>query len=75
MAARREGIKMRLLLAQLDRKALAAKGPGFAAAFDEEVGKANAVVGVKEPGSRCDIEQQIRAVHGVRLSSARPMTS
>ncbi len=30
---------------------------------------------VKEPGSRCDIEQQVRAAHGVRPSSDWPMTS
>ena len=64
-----------VLLAQPGAKAPAAKRPGFAVAVDEEVGKAGAVAGVKEPGSRCDTEQQIRTAHGVRPSSARPMTT
>ena len=62
-------------LKKIGRKALAAKGPGFPVAVDEEVGKAGAVAGVKEPGGRCDIEEDVRAAHGVRPSSARPMTT
>jgi hypothetical protein len=30
---------------------------------------------VKEPGGRCDIEEDVRAAHGVRPSSARPMAT
>ena len=54
-----------VLLAQPGPKAFAAKRPGFPVAFDEKVGKAGAVACVKEPGIRCDIEQQVRATHGV----------
>ena len=64
-----------VLLAQPSLKALAAKRPGFPVAVDDEVGKAGAVACVKEPGGRCDIEEDVRAAHGVRPSSARPMTT
>ena len=64
-----------VVLAQPDAKALAAKWPGFPVAVDSEIGKAGAVACVKEPGSRCDIEEDVRAAHGVRLSSARPMAT
>src|SRR6185436_14697625 len=64
-----------VLLAQPGSKALAAKRPGFPVAVDDEVGKAGAVAGVKEPGGRCDIEQDVCAAHGTRPSSAWPMTT
>jgi hypothetical protein len=44
-------------------------------AVDDEIGKAGAVACVKEPGGRCDIEEDVRAARGVRPSSARPMAS
>jgi hypothetical protein len=34
---------------------------------------AMAVARVKEPGGRCDIEEDVRAAHGARPLSARPM--
>ena len=43
-------------------------------AVDDEVGKAGAVACVKEPGGCCNIEEDIRAAHGTRPSSARPAT-
>jgi hypothetical protein len=46
-----------VLVAQPGSKALAAKRPGFPVAVDNEVGKARPVACVKEPGSRCDIEE------------------
>src|SRR5260370_652671 len=49
-----------VLLAQPGLKALAAKRPGFPVAVDEEIGKAGAVACVKEPGGRCDIEEDSR---------------
>jgi hypothetical protein len=64
-----------VLLAQPGLKAFAAKRPGFAAAIDDEVGKTGAIACVKEPGGRCDIEDDVRAAHGVRPSSARPIAS
>jgi hypothetical protein len=39
----------------------------------DQVRKASAVACVKEPDGRCDIEEKIRAAHGVRPLSARPM--
>src|SRR4029077_14719251 len=59
-----------VLLAQPGQKAPAAKGPGFPVAVDDEVGKTGAVACVKEPGGRCDIEEDVRAAHGTRPSSA-----
>jgi hypothetical protein len=56
-------------------KALAAKRPGFPVAVDDEIGKAGAFACVKEPGGRRDIEEDVRAAHGVRPSSARPMAT
>ena len=63
------------LLAQPGLKALAAQRPGFPVAVDDEIGKAGAVACVKEPGGRCDIEEDVRAAHGARPSSARPMAT
>src|SRR5262249_20087081 len=51
------------------------KGPGFPMAVDDEIGKAGAVTCVKEPGGRCDIEEDVRAAHGARPSSARSMAT
>ena len=45
--ARRIPGPLLVLLAQPGLKAFAAKGPGFAVAFDEKVGKAGAVACVK----------------------------
>ena len=59
--------------ATMPQNACCEAGQGFPVAVDDEVGKAGAVAGVKEPGGRCDIEEDIRAAHGVRPSSARPM--
>ena len=59
-----------VLLAQPGLKALAAQRPGFPVAIDDEVGKTGAVACVKEPGGRCDIEEDVRAAHGTRPSSA-----
>jgi hypothetical protein len=64
-----------VLLAQPGPKALAAQRPGFPVAVDDEIGKAGAVACVKEPGGRCGIEEDIRAAHGVRPSSAWPMAT
>src|SRR6516165_5207743 len=64
-----------VLLAQPALKALAAQRPGFPVSIDEKVGKAGAVACVKEPGGRCDIEEDVRAAHGARPSSARPMAN
>src|SRR4029077_21081722 len=61
-----------VLLAQPGLKALAAKRPGFPVPVDDEVGKTGAVAGVKEPGGRCDIEEDVCVAHAVRPSSARP---
>jgi hypothetical protein len=63
------------VLAQPTLKALAAKRPGFSMAVDDEIGKAGAVACVKELGGCCDIEEHVRAVHGVRPSSAGPMAT
>jgi len=38
-------------------------------AVDDEIGKAGAVACVKEPGGRCDIEEDVRAAHGARPPS------
>src|SRR5262249_53047470 len=62
-----------VVLAQPGAKALAAKRPGFPVAVDSEIGKAGAVACVKEPGGRCDIEEDVCAAHAVRPLSARPM--
>src|SRR3954470_1214083 len=59
-----------VLLAQPGPKALAAKWPGFPVAVDNDVGKTGAVAGAKETGGCCDIEEDIRAAHGTRPSSA-----
>jgi hypothetical protein len=64
-----------ILLAQPGLKALAAKRSGFPVAVDDKIGKAGAVACVKEPGSRCDIEEDVRATHGARPSSALPMAT
>ena len=64
-----------VLLAQPGLKALAAQRPGFPVAIDDEIGKAGAVACVKEPGGRCDIEEDVCVAHGTRPSSARPMTT
>ena len=64
-----------VLLAQPSLKALAAQRPGFSVAVDDEVGKARAVAGVKELGGRCDTEEDVRAAHSVRPSSARPIVT
>src|SRR5262249_20116939 len=64
-----------VVLAQPGQKALAAQRPGFPVAVDDEVGKAGAVAAVKELGGRCDIEEDVRAAHGVRPSSARSMAT
>ena len=63
-----------VLLAQPGSKALAAKRPGFPVALDDEVGKTGAVACVKEPGGRCDSEEDVRADHGTGPSSAWPAT-
>ena len=63
-----------VLLAQLGPKALAAKRPGFPVPVDDEVGKAVAVACVKEPGGRCDVEEDVRAPHGTGPSSIWPAT-
>src|SRR4029079_15434055 len=73
--ARRVPGALVVLLAQPGPKALAAKRPGFPVAVDDEVGKTSAVAGGKEPGGCGDIEQDVRAAHGTRPSSARPMTT
>jgi len=44
-------------------------------AIDDEIGKAGAVACVKEPSGCCDIEEDVRAAHGARPSSARPMAT
>jgi len=64
-----------VVLAQPGLKALAAQRPGFPMAVDDEIGKAGAVTCVKEPGGRCDIEEDVRAAHGARPSSARSMAT
>src|SRR6516162_9173469 len=64
-----------VLLAQPTLKALAAKRPRFPVAVDDEIGKAGAVACVKEPDGRCNIEEDVRAAHGVRPSSARSMAT
>src|SRR6516162_5501574 len=64
-----------VLLAQPGLKALAAQRPSFSVAVDDEIGKAGAVACVKEPGGRCHIEEDVRAAHGARPSSARPMAT
>jgi len=64
-----------VVLAQPGLKALAAQRPGFPVAVDDEIGKAGAIACVKEPGGRCDIEEEVRAAHGARPSSARPMAT
>jgi len=64
-----------VVLAQPGPKALAAKRPGFPVAVDSEIGKAGAVACVKEPSSRCDVEEDVCAAHGVRPSSAWPMAT
>jgi hypothetical protein len=56
------------LLAQPGLKALAAKRPGFPVAVDDEIGKADAVACVKEPGGRCDIEEDVRFATMMRLA-------
>src|SRR5262249_19792960 len=61
-----------VLLAQPGLKALAAQRPGCPVTGDDEISKAGAVAGVKELGSRCDIEEDVRAAHGVGPPSARP---
>jgi len=48
-----------LVLAQPGPKARAAQRPGFPVTVD-------AVACVKEPGGRCDIEEDVRAAHDVR---------
>ena len=62
-----------VLLAQPGPKALAAKRPGFPVPVDGEVGKAGAVACVKEPGGRCDIEEDVGAAHTTGPSSAWPL--
>src|SRR5262249_29689747 len=64
-----------VVLAQPRLKALAAQRPGFPVAIDDEIGKAGAVACVKEPSGRRDIEEYVRAAHGVRPSSARLMAT
>src|SRR5262249_32378886 len=64
-----------VLLAKPGLKALAAQRPGFPVAIDDEIGKAGAVACMKEPGSRCDTEEDVRAAHGARPSSARSMAT
>src|SRR5262245_51666787 len=64
-----------VLLAQPGLKALTSQRPGFPVAVDDEVGKGGAVACVKEPGGRCDTEEDVRAAHDVRPSSARSMPS
>ena len=64
-----------VLLAQPGSKALAAKRPGFPVPVDDEIGKTGAVACVKEPGGRCDIEEDVRAAHGTGPSSAWPMAT
>ena len=73
--ARRIPGSLVVLLAQPGPKALAAKRPGFSVAVDHKVGKAGAVACVKELGGRCDIKEDVRAAHGVRPSSGRPMAT
>ena len=51
-----------------------AAGQGFAVTVDE-VGKTGAIACVKEPGGRCDIEEDVGAAHGTGPSSARLMTT
>jgi hypothetical protein len=60
------------MLAQPALKALATQRPGFPVAVDDEIGKAGAIACVKELGGRCDMEEDVRAAHGARPSSARP---
>jgi hypothetical protein len=55
-----------LVLAQPGPKARAAQRPGFPVTVDDESHKADAVACVKEPGGRCDIEEDVRAAHDVR---------
>src|SRR5262249_22666909 len=64
-----------VLLAQPGLKTLAAKRPGFPVVVHSEVGEAGAIACVKEPGGGCDTQQDVRAAHGVRPSSARPIAS
>jgi len=59
-----------VLLAQPGLKALASKRPGFPVAVDDEIGKAGAVACLKELGGHCDIEEDVRAAHCARPSSA-----
>jgi hypothetical protein len=73
--ARRTPGPLVVLLAQPGLKVLAAQRPGFPVAVDDEIGKAGAVACVKEPGGRCDIEEDVRRAHGVRPSSARSMAT
>jgi len=73
--ARRNPSALVVLLAQPGPKALAAKRPGFPVAVEDEIGKAGTVACVKEPGGRCDIEEDVCAAHGVRPSSAWPMAT
>jgi len=42
---------------------------------DDEIGKAGAVAFMKEPGGRCDTEEDVRRAHGVRPLSAWPMAT
>jgi hypothetical protein len=49
-----------VLLAQPNLKALATKRPSFSVPVDDEVRKTGAVACVKEPGRRCDIQEDIR---------------
>jgi hypothetical protein len=64
--------RMLRMLAQPALKALATQRPGFPVAVDDEIGKAGAIACVKELGGRCDMEEDVRAAHGARPSSARP---
>src|SRR5262249_4371251 len=64
-----------VLLAQPGLNARAARRPGFAVAVDDDVRDAGAVACVEQPGARCDIERDVRAAHGARPSSARPMAT
>jgi len=73
--ARRIPGPFEVVLAQPGLKALAAQRPSFPVAVDDEIGKAGAIACVKEPGGRCDIEEDVRAAHGVRPSSGRPMAT
>ena len=64
-----------VLLAQPGLKALAAQRPGFPVAVDDKIGKAGAIACVKELGGASNVEEDVRAAHGVRPSCARSMAT